>query len=98
MGQRVYLGCRPKFNLFAYDNNVYGVQSYRPMADKAQVIVRGACKGLRDIETGRMYTDFLPLPRPNHRGDATTVIDEPAEFAFELPVWPGRCSFFEIVD
>jgi len=98
MGQRVYLGCRPKFNLFAYDNNVYGVQSYRPMADKAQVIVRGACKGLRDIETGRIYADCLPLPRPNNRGDATTTIPEPDEFVFELPVWPGRCAFFEIID
>lgn len=98
MGQRVYLGCRPKFNLFAYDNNVYGVQSYRPMADKAQVIVRGACKGLRDIETGRVYADCLPLPRPNNRSDATTTIPEPDEFAFELPVWPGRCAFFEIID
>ncbi|MBQ4086579.1 MAG: hypothetical protein IJC54_08455 [Clostridia bacterium] len=98
MGQRVYLGCRPKFNLFAYDNNVYILQSYRPMADKARVIVRGACRGLRDLETGREYTAALPLPRPNCRGDATTVIPEPEEFAFEVPVWPGRSVVFEVID
>jgi len=98
MGQRVYLGCTPKFNLFAYDNNVYGIESYRPMADTAQVIVRGACKGLRDLETGRVYTACLPLATPNCRGDATTVIDEPAEYAFNIKMFPGRYMFFEIID
>ena len=98
MGQRVYLGCEPKFNLFAYDNNVYGIESYRPMAATAQVIVRGACKGLRDLETGKVYTDCLPLATPNCRGDATTVIDEPAEFAFPVKMFPGTYKFFEIID
>ncbi|MBE6936343.1 MAG: hypothetical protein E7458_07540 [Ruminococcaceae bacterium] len=98
MGQRVYLGCRPKVNLFAYDNNVYGVESYRPMSDKVQVIVRGACKGLRDIESGREYAECLTLPKPACRGDATTIIEEPTEYAFELPVWPGRYTFFEVME
>ncbi len=98
MGQRVYLGCEPKFNLFAYDNNVYGIESYRPMASTAQVIVRGACKGLRDLETGKVYTDCLPLATPHCRGDATTVIDEPAEFAFPVKLYPGTYKFFEIID
>lgn len=98
MGQRVYLGCRPKFNLFAYDNKVYGIESYRPMVDKAQVIVRGKCRGLRDIETGRVYDDCLKLAEPNMRGDATSVIEEPTEYAFEVNVHPGRYMFFEIID
>ena len=98
MGQRVYLGCRPKFNLFAYDNNVYGVQSYRPMGDKVQVIVRGECKGIRLLGWPREITECLTQPKPACMGDATTVIDEPTEYAFELPVWPGRYTFFEIID
>lgn len=97
MGQNVYLGCKPKFSLFAYENNVYGIHSFRPMTDTAQVIVRGACKGLRDLETGRLYTDCLPLPLPACRGDATTVIDEPAEFAFEVRMQPGTYRFFQIL-
>jgi len=97
MGQQVYLGCRPKFNLFAYGNNVYGVASYRPMTDTAQVIVRGECKGLRDLETGEVYTACLPLPKPACRGDATTVIDEPAEYAFEMVLHPGCYRFFEVL-
>ena len=98
MGQRVYLGCKPKFGLFAYDNGVVGLASYRPMADTAQVIVRGACSGLRDIETSRVYTACLPLPVPSHRDDATTVIPEPAEFAYEIPLRPGCYMFLEVLD
>ncbi len=98
MGQRVYLGCTPKFNLFAYDNNVYGLYCYRPMADTCEVIVRGGCKGLRDIETGHVYTANLPLATPCPRGDATCVIDEPAEFAFPVKMYPGTFKFFEILD
>ena len=97
MGQEVYLGCRPKFNLFAYDNNVYGLESYRPMTDTAQVIVRGECKGLRDLESGKVYSAFLPLPLPACRGDATTTIPEQAEFAFEVTLRPGCYMFFEVI-
>lgn len=98
MGQRMYLGCAPKYNLFAYDNNVYGIRSYRPMADVCQVIVRGKCKGLRDLETGAVYDACLPLATPCPRGDATCVIDEPAEFAFPVKMAPGTMKFLEIID
>ena len=98
MGQRVYLGCAPKYNLFAYDNNVYGIQCYRPMRDTCQVIVRGECRGLRDIETGREYTQCKALPLPGHRGDATSEIPEPPEFAFDVTMFPGRYMFFEVME
>ena len=98
MGQRVYLGCAPKYNLFAYDNNVYGIQCYRPMRDVCQVVVRGECKGLRDIETGRVFTQCKALPLPGHRGDATSEIPEPPEFAFDVPMFPGRYMFFEVME
>lgn len=97
MGQEVYLGCTPKYNLFAYDNHVYGLYSYQPMADTCEVIVRGQCKGLRDVETGAMYTARLPLAAPAPRGDATCVIEEPAEYAFPLKMAPGTFKFLEIV-
>ena len=98
MGQRVYLGCKPKYNLFAYDNNVFGIQTYRPMKDTVQVIVRGACKGIRNIETGQVYSEYLTLPTPNPQSDATTVIEEPTEYAFEVTLNPGHYMFFEIID
>ena len=97
MGQELYIGCRPKLNLFAYDNHVYGIESYRPMADTVQIIIRGRCKGLRNLETGHVYTECITLPEPACRGDATTVIPEPTEYAYEVPMWPGRYLFFEIL-
>lgn len=98
MGQRVYLGGDPKYCLFAFDNNTYCLHCFRPMADTCHVIVRGACKGLRDLETGTVYTACLPLATPMPRGDATTVIDEPAEFAFPIKMFPGTFKFFEVLD
>lgn len=89
MGQRVYVGAHAQINFFAYDNNVYGIASYRPMADTVQVVVRGACKGLRDIETGRTFTEFRTLPKPGKKGDATSVIPEETEYAFDVPLFPG---------
>ena len=97
MGQRVYLGAAPKFNLFAYDNNVYGVETYRPMPDTCQIIVRGDCEGIRDIETGRVFRDKIAMPKPGHRGDATTEIDEPLEYAFPVQLYPGQFMFFEVI-
>ena len=98
MGQRVYVGAHAQINFFAYDNNVYGIASYRPMADTVQVVVRGACKGLRDIETGRTFTEFRTLPKPGMKGDATSVIPEETEYAFDVPLFPGRMLFFEVLD
>ena len=98
MGQRVFVAAHPQVNFFAYDNNVYGIQSHRPMPDSIQVIVRGECKGLRDIETGRVYDEKLTMPKPGKKGDATTVIPEPTEYAFEVQMFPGRMMFFEVID
>lgn len=98
MGQRAYLGGHPKWNLFAYDNNLYGIQSYRPMNDKVQIIVRGECKGLRDIATGKVYRYCVKLAEPDKHPDATTVIPEPTEYAYEIPVPAGERVFFEILD
>lgn len=96
-GQKVYLGCQAKFNLFAYDNDVYGVYSYRPMRDTVSVIVRGDCNGLVDLETGKKYTDKVALPKPAFRGDSAAIIPEPEEYAFEVPMFPGRFMFFKLI-
>ena len=67
--------------------------AFSPIArcpDSIQVIVRGECKGLRDIETGRVYDEKLTMLKPGKKGDATTVIPEPTEYAFEVQMFPGR--------
>jgi len=97
MGQRVYVAGDAKCSFFAYDNNVYGIQSYSPKEENIQVIVRGECKGIRDLESGKVYSEKLTVFVPDKRQDAATVIDEPVEYAFEIPVWGGRDIFFEIL-
>lgn len=97
MGQRLYLGCNAKINLFNYDNNVFGIQSYRPTRDTVRVIVRGECNGIRNIETGQVFTEKITLPKPGMKGDATSVIPEPTEYAYNIGVGPGMLSFFEIL-
>lgn len=97
MGQKVYLDCTPKYNLFYYDNDVFAIQSYHPMIDTCRVIVRGECKGLRDMRTGETFTDFLPLARPAMKSDATTIIDEPYEYSFPVKMEPCSLRFFELI-
>jgi len=98
MGQRVYMAGDGRHSLLAYDNGRYAIQSYNQMAGKVDVIVRGECKGLRDLETGAMYTQCVALPTPKHHIDATTVIPEAPEYRFEIPVGGGNLMFFEVVD
>lgn len=97
MGQRVYIAGDSKCSFFAYDNNVYGIQSYSAKEENYQVIVRGECKGIRDLETGKVYGEKLTLFVPDKRQDAATVIDEPVEYAFEIPVSRGQDIFFEVL-
>lgn len=97
MGQRVYIAGDSKCSFFAYDNNVYGIQSYSAKEENYQVIIRGECKGIRDLETGKVYSEKLTLFVPDKRQDAATVIDEPVEYVFEIPVSRGQDIFFEVL-
>ena len=78
-------------------NNRYAIQSYRPMHESVEVIVRGECTGIRDLETGRVFTEKLKLPEPHMKGDATAVIPEPTEYAFPVVIGAGRLMFFEVI-
>jgi hypothetical protein len=98
MGQRVYIAGEGKHSFMAYDNGRYAIQSYNPMVTVVDVVVRGECKGLRNLETGALYTERLALDLPSHMADATTVIPEPQEYCFPVPVGAGSLTFLEVVD
>ena len=98
MGQRLYVGTAHKYNLFAYENNVYVGYSYDEKATHVELIVRGDCQGIKDLTTGKVYTERISRPTPMHRGDATTVIEEPAEYIFTVPANPGKYTVYSIVD
>ena len=38
------------------------------------------------------------MHKPGKKGDATTVIPEPTEYAFEVQMFPGRMMFVEVID
>ncbi|MBR4068280.1 MAG: hypothetical protein IKK08_06580 [Clostridia bacterium] len=97
LGQRVYTAGEGKHSLLAYDNGKYAIQSYNPTASTVDVIVRGECSGIRDLETGKVYTERIALPLPSHMMDATTTIPEPPEFSYPVTVGAGALMFFEVL-
>lgn len=97
LGRRVYTAGEGKHSLLAYDNGKYAIQSYNPTATTVDVIVRGECSGIRDLETGKVYTERIALPLPSHMMDATTTIPEPAEYSYPVTVGAGALMFFEVL-
>ena len=97
MYQRVYVGASTKVNLFAYDNNVYVCYGYDEKGGDVQLIVRGDSNGIKDLSSGRVYTEKLSRPAPAHRGDATTVIDEPLEYIYNIRIPQGRFFMFSVI-
>ena len=96
-GQPCYLSAEPKWSLIAYDNQVYCLHSFRPMVSQARIVVRGECKGLQDLETGRIYADGIPLPAPSKRQDGALTRTALPEYAFEITVAPGRSVYLKLL-
>lgn len=97
LGQDVYLGSAPKASLITYDNETLCLHSFRPMLGTLRVVVRRECKGLKDLETGAEYTRSILLPGPQKRGDAARTRTAPPEYAFDIPVGPGRSVYLKIM-
>ena len=96
-GQPCYLSAEPKWSLVCYDNEVCCLHSFRPMLSHARLVVRGECKGLQDMETGKTYRESILLPAPCHRGDGAATRSISPETAFDIPVAPGRSVFLKIL-
>ncbi len=97
-GGKVFVGANPKYNLFAYDNDVYGIISYRPMREVTEIIIKGDdVKAIEDIETGEVIMKSHTLPGPSKRGDSATYEKEPSENVFSVAMMPGKMRFFRLV-
>ena len=96
-GQPFYLGSEPKMSLIAYDNEALCLHSFRPMKSDARLIVRGECKGIRDLETGAVYTDALRLPGPHHRNDGAKTRETAPEYAYLIPMTPGQSRYLQVM-
>ena len=97
MGQDVYVGSTPKLGFYPYDNNVYVMTSYSDKKMTPQIVVRGESKGIKLINTGKVITNSMPLPLPNHMADGVTDIYEEPEFAFTVDLNAGETILFEVV-
>ncbi len=93
-GMDVYVAAGMKCNLFAYDNDVYGVYPYGAARGTVSIIVKGDCTGIRDIETGVVYPAAGITPRPGRQGDSATCIDEPVEHIVPVTLPGGKLLFF----
>lgn len=96
-GQPVYFASEPKMSLIAYDNGTYCLHSFRPMGSVARLVVRGKCAGFKDLETGREYTDCLPMPAPHKRQDGAKTREEEPEYAFQIQMMPGRSMYLQLM-
>lgn len=96
-GLEAYLYGEPKASLMLYDNHVCAVHSFRPMTTDLRLVVRGECRLVRDLESGREYTAPVLLRGPMKAGDAARTRAALPEYAFDIPVGPGRTVYLEIV-
>ena len=92
-----YLAAEPKWSLISYDNDVCCLHSFRPMISSARIVVRGDCRGIQDLETGRIWQDCVQLPEPGHRQDGAKTRTVQPEYAYEIPAAPGRSVYLKIL-
>ena len=67
------------------------------MLSHARVVVRGACRGIQDLETGRIYDSPVLLPGPGKRQDGARTRIAPPEYAFDVMVAPGKSAYLKIL-
>ena len=89
---------RQKYNLFIYDNDKFGVQSYRPYTEDLEIIVCGdEFTAIRDLETGEVFEPCGEKIRPVKRFDSAKTQDEPVEKIMRVPFTNGTYRFFELI-
>ena len=96
---KLFLSVSPRFNLYLYDNGVFGVYNFNEFKRPAQLVLLGdEYSGFEDIETGARYTVPVSInPAPRRTGDSATFRPEPVERVFDLPVSPGTYRFFRLI-
>lgn len=96
---KMFLSVNPKFNLYMYDNDVFGVYNFNEFKQPAEITLLGdEYLGFEDIETGQRFTKPVRVnPKPFRKGDSATFRPEPTETVYELPVFTGGYKFFRLL-
>ncbi|MDR0293836.1 MAG: hypothetical protein LBH95_06765 [Oscillospiraceae bacterium] len=95
---KIYLNAEAQYNLFVYDNNMFGVYSYRPHPEDLEIILRGGeFNAAEDIETGVVYETENTLLPPSKRFDSAKTRGELTERVIRVPMVNGKYRFFRLV-
>lgn len=94
----VYLENHAKYNLFVYDNDVFGVYSYRPFAEDLTVILRGEkYLGVEDIESKERFMVSGEKIKPQKRFDSAKTESGLTEKIVQIPMTNGMFRFFRLI-
>ena len=94
----IYLENEAKYNLFIYDNEVFGIYSYRPYAEDAQIVLRGEqYTGVEDIEDGQQYMVCGEKIKPQKRFDSAKTESDVTEKIVRIPITNGGFHFYRII-
>ena len=96
---KMFLSVSPKFNLYLYDNDTFGVFNFNEFKEPAEIVILGdEYAGFEDLETGMKITTPVRInPRPMRWGDCAAFRPEPVEKVYNLPVFGGGYRFFRLI-
>lgn len=96
---KLFLSVSPRYSLFMYDNDVFGVYNLNEFKAPAEVTLLGdEYIGFEDIETGAQFCKPVRInPQPRRGGDCATCRPEPLEKVYEIPVGGGQWKFFKLI-
>lgn len=95
--RELYIASDKQVSLFAYDNGVYGIQTYTTRRADVRIYIKDECKGVVDVETGAEMLNVIPQPEPSRWFDGCTIMPEAKEYAVDLKMTGGRIKFVKVI-
>ena len=97
-GLFVSLSAAPKYSLFVYDNQTFGLLSYRPHAGEVDISIRlEDASGIRDLETGEVCAPLTVDMHPEKRFDSAKIPEALTEQHYKVSIENGEFRFFEVL-
>ena len=93
----VQIDSPPLVSLFAYDNDTFVVESFRPAQAPVNIVVPGASVKLRDLTTGKLIAAQKPQkPVVNPRARRRNFYQEPPRTVFPVKIEPHSFEAYRI--
>lgn len=94
---QAYIEALSQYNLFLYDNDTFVIASYREYREYMNVVVRGACSQIVELDSGKVYEPVRVKDQPDQRFDVAYVPESARESVFEIYFSPGTFKYFQII-